>query len=146
MCIRRAKAKKRKTDGSTSTPEKPGTENLEVVKGQTEKTVEPPLQKEPPPTEEVDTQAGARDEVGDINPPSPARASSPTPAAEGMVVSSPQAIEDVIITGASSKSPEPSTTLAKLETKDEPVASEKGKAKLELPNLEELSASDLHEA
>ena len=84
--------------------------------------------------------------MGDINPPSPARASSPTPAAEGMVLSSPQATEEVIITGASLKTLESSTTLAKLATKDEPVASEKGKAKLELPNLEELSTSDLHEA
>ena len=84
--------------------------------------------------------------VEDLNPPSPIRPSSPMKATEDMVLSSPQADDDVGITGVSFKTPETLGVLTKLVSKDEPVASEKGKEKLELPNFEDLSTADLHEA
>lgn len=135
----RAKAKKRKTGELPSTSEKPGSETPELVtpegqvetaKDQADEIVEPPPQNKPPSTGKVDTQTCVTDEVGDINPPNPDCASSPTKAAENVVVSSPQAADKVTITGASFKAPKPSTALAKHA----------------LPSLEELSAADLHEA
>jgi hypothetical protein len=83
--------------------------------------------------------------VEDLNPPSPIRPSSLMKATKATILSSPQADDDVGITGVSFKAPEPSNVLTKLAAKDEPVAAEKGKAKLELPILEELSAADIHE-
>lgn len=83
--------------------------------------------------------------VEDLNPPSPVHTSSPVKAAEDVVSSSPEANDEVNITGVSFKALETSNILTKLAKKDEPVASEKGKAKLELPNLEDLSVADLHD-
>ena len=108
--------------------------------------VDPPKQNEPPTTEKVDTQVGAADMMEDLNTPSPTRPSSPMKVTEDMVLSSPQDDDDVGITGVSFKTLETSSVLTKLVSKDEPVASEKGKGKFELPNFEDLSAADLHEA
>jgi hypothetical protein len=152
--IHRAKAKKRKTGESSSTPEnhEPEDPNLvtpegqrEAAKDQAAENIEGSQRNEPPSTEEVDTHAGATDEVGDISPPSNVHMLSPVKAAEDMVLSSPQIADEVIITGASFKAPEPSNVLTKLAAKDDPVAAEKRKTKLELPILEELSAADIHE-
>jgi hypothetical protein len=151
--IHRAKAKKRKTGESSLIPENLELEDpilvtpegqREAAKDQADENVDPPKQNEPPTTEEVNTQGGAPDVLEDINPPSLIRLSSPTKATEDIALSSPQIADEVTITGASFKAPEPSTVLTKLATKDDPVAAEKGKTKLELPMLEELSAADIH--
>lgn len=142
-----AKAKKRKTGESGSTSEPPRPEgHEESAKEQVEETPEAPQQKEPPPSGDVENQAGDVNDVPEGNPPSPVREPSPKTAAEKTVASSPRAIAELIITGSAYRTPEPSKTLAKIPSKGESKATEKGKTKLELPNYEELSALDLHEA
>jgi hypothetical protein len=154
LCCCRAKAKKRKTGESSSAPEILETEdpNTATPEGEREtatdqpgENIEPPKQHEPPMTEEVDTQVGATDKAEDINPPSPVQALSPKKATEDIVASSPQPADAVTITGASFRAPAPSTVLTKIAAKDDPVAAEKGKTKLELPSLDDLSAPDVHE-
>jgi hypothetical protein len=96
--VYRAKAKKRKTGESSSTPENldPVDPNLAAPEDQREaamdqpgENVEPSKQSEPPTTEEVDTQVGATDKAEDLNPPSPVHTLSPVKAAEDTVLSSP---------------------------------------------------------
>jgi hypothetical protein len=154
LCCCRAKAKKRKTGESSSAPEILETEdpNTATPEGEREtatdqpgENIEPPKQNEPPTTEEVNTQVGATDKAEDLNPPSPVHTLSPRKAAEDIVVSSPRPAKEVTITGASFKAPAPSTVLTKLAAKDDPVAAEKWKTKLELPSLDDLSAADVHE-
>lgn len=143
----RAEAKKRKTGESTSTSDPARPEgHEETAKDQAKETPEAPQQDEPPPSGDVDVQADDPITRPEGNPPSPVREPSPEAAADKTAASSPRATDELTITGSSYRTPEPSRTLAKVPSKGEPEAAGKGKNKLELPNLEELSASDLYEA
>lgn len=85
----------------------------------------------------VDEQVNMDNLAHDDNPPSPARTSGP--------MQEPVIDTKMTIVGEKHSTPEASNTLAKFVAKDEPVMLEKGKTKLELPRLDRLSVTDLHQ-
>ena len=93
----------------------------------------------------MDSQVGLDEATDNVDPPSPVHASSPIKAAEDIVPSSTVVNDEINIIGEVFTGPEPSNVLAKVTTKDESAMPEKGKAKLELPNFEDIRADELHQ-
>ena len=91
-----------------------------------------PPQSEPANTDVMETEV---DPTANRNPPSPPKITKNDSCDEN---------KEVVITGSSYSIPEVAIVLAKLVAKDEIVLPEKGKAKLELPSYENMSADKLH--
>jgi hypothetical protein len=83
--------------------------------------------------------------VHSADPPSLARTANPVKETENVVPSSQVADDEVNITRENNKAPEASIVLAKITTKGDPAASEKWKVKLELSNIQDLSADGLRQ-
>ena len=127
------------TEVQTRTPE-----------GHPDQRVELPQQNEPTgaeatmETNQMNSQVGMGDAADNVDPPSLPRASSPIKVTQD-VPSHSMTNDEVTITGEARKAPEALNVLAKFMTKDEPIMSEKGKAKLEISNFEDLNANELHQ-
>lgn len=113
----------------------------EILEVRLDEQVEPAQQNEPVATEAMDVPSNPHNTGGDLDPPSPAPASSPAKMTEDIPS---QKNDDVLINGEAHKIPEASNVLAKLVTKDEAHLSEKGQSKLELPNFDDFSTDELH--
>lgn len=100
----------------------------------------------PPEAEEIinaDEHTRQDEPVENTQPPSATHATSPRRETEDM--DQPMTNPEVTNTGEGQGAPNTSGTLAKIPAKDGPVPLNKGKAKLEFPNLECMNVEELHQ-
>ena len=136
----RAQAKKRKLSGSSSHPDASEPEDPKLDAPETQ--VEPSDAGQgahddtPQPNEPVDVDIVITEASLEMDPklPSPLPPTQEVPAQE----------EEVTITGSAYAAPAPSNVLTKHIHKGETPSPEKDRNKLDLPNLEKLTADELH--